>query len=244
MKFVIRVFTLLLFLAGAVILFKQTTANHQLAAEVDRLEAELGKMSIGNANKVHIVEIKKPDVPPEVALHVARIWQFRCYLPPGYDFIQLHASGRVAEDGLYHTGGSGTTWGTPKPTAIHGLLTVSLRKKGKLVEEFYSFGGSSGTMSWNSINSDPLGRLVAQKLASVKHGPRSFDQQTLLPVLKVFDPSTAEDKEVAGETLTTYEGGLFVLCPKARQLDLQRLSSGNPLRDIKPEWLATAVSDE
>lgn len=244
MKFAIRVFIVLLFLTGAISLFNQTAANTRLAAEVSRLEAELGKMSIKDANQVHIVEIKEPDIPPEVARHVERIWQFRCYLPPGYDFIQINASGRVSEEGLYQSGGSGSTWGTPKPTAIHGLLTISLRKKDKSVEAFYSFGGTSGTTSWNSIESGQMGRLVAKKLASSKHGPRSFDQQTLLPVLKVFDPTTAEDKEVAGKILTTYEGGLFVLCPKTREPDMQQLRSGRQPGEFKPEWLAAAVSDE
>lgn len=151
MKFIIRVFTALLLLTGAISLIRQTTANYGLAAEVSRLEAELGKMSIKDENKVYVVEIEAPEVPPEVAPQVASIWQFRCYLPPSYAFIQMNASGRVAEDGLVHLGGYSSSWGTPKPTAIHGMLTVSLRKKGKTVEMFYSFGGSTGTTSWNSI---------------------------------------------------------------------------------------------
>lgn len=45
MKFIIRVFTALLLLTGAISLIRQTTANYGLAAEVSRLEAELGKIS-------------------------------------------------------------------------------------------------------------------------------------------------------------------------------------------------------
>lgn len=244
MKIVIQLFTALLLLTGVITLLKQTTANHRLVAEVSRLEAELGKMPIEDEKKVYVVEIEEPEVPPEVAPHVAGIWQFRCYLPPSYAFIQINASGRVAKDGLVHFGGYSSSWSTPKPTAIHGMLTVSLRKKDKSVEMFYSFGGSAGTTSWNSVNAEPLSRMFTQKLASSKHGAKAFDQQTILPVLKVLDPTTAEEKDVAGKSLTTYEGGLFVLCPKAREPDLQQLRDGKLPGDFKAEWIAAAVSDE
>lgn len=244
MKYAIRLLTILLFLAGCISLVYQSAENNRLAAEVLRLEAELGRMSIKDANQIHIVEIEVPDVAPEVASHVERVWQFRCYLPPGYDFLKMSGGGRVTEEGLYHSGGSSSSSGTPSPTAIHDLLTMSLRKNDNRLEAFYSFSGSKSTTSWGAFNPDHLDRMIVQKLVSSNQGPRSFDQDTILPLLKIYDPSTAEEKEVAGESLTTYEGGQFVLCPKSRATYFNQLRAGQASHDFEPGWLAKAVVDE
>jgi hypothetical protein len=76
MKYTIRLFTILLFLAGCIFLSHLSIENYRMGAEVKQLEAELGRMSIDDANRVHLVEIEKPDVPPEVASHVERVWQY------------------------------------------------------------------------------------------------------------------------------------------------------------------------
>jgi hypothetical protein len=244
MKYVLRLFTFLLFLAGCIGLLKLSTENGRLSIDVNRLEAELGRMSIDNVDRVHLVEVETPDVPPEVASQVERVWQFRCYLPAGYDFMQLSGSGRVTKDGLYQNGGYSSSYGTPKLEATHQLLTVSLQKKSDRLQVHLSLGGSSGTTSWSGLSTDRFDALVVQQLVSSDQGPRSFNQDTILPLLKIFDPSTAEDKEVAGNTLTTYAGGLIVLCPKSRENILNQLLRGETPNEFEPGWLATEVGDE
>lgn len=244
MKYAIRVFTFLIFLAGCIALIYLSTENSRLAVEVNRLEAELGSMSIDHPDQVYIAEIAAPDVPPEVAPHLARIWQFRCYLPPGYDFVNMNGGGRVTDEGLYLSGGYGSSWGSPPPTAIHCLLTFSFQHKDKNLRAFYSFNGASGTNSWHSLKPDRLDAMVFRKLVSSKQGPRSFRQDTILPLLKAFDPTTAEDKQVAGRTLTTYEGGHFVLCPKSRENVVYQLRNGETPSDFDSKWLAEPVIEE
>lgn len=244
MKYVVRSLIILLFLAGAATLIYFAVENQQLAADVDRLEAELGHMTIKEPNRVHIVEIASPDVPPEVASHIERVWQFRCYLPPGYDWMQLSGGGRVTEEGLYQTGGYGSGGNSPRPDPIHCLLTVSFQKEGDRLVAFYSFNGISGTTSWRTLESDRLDTVVVKKLVSSQQGPRSFDRESILPLLKMYDPGTAEVTQVAGKPLTTYEGGQILLCPKSRETALESLRKGETPPNFSADWIATAVGDE
>ncbi len=245
MKIVIRLFLLLASLAGLIALVRLSSDNHQLSDQIGQLEAELGRMSIDDADRVYLVEIDTPDVPPEVALHLKSVWQFRCYLPPGYDIMRFSGGGRVAKEGSYLAGGTGSGWSSPQPEAVHKLLTVSFQRKDDRWEAFYSFGGSSGTSSWGPFNPDRLDEaLVVQKLVSSEQGPRSFDQDTILPLLKIYDPATAEDKEVGGKTITTYAGGLFALCPKSRASQFNQLLRGETPPDFDPSWIATEATDE
>ena len=245
MNYVIRLFTILLFLAGCISLIQQSTENNRLAAEVNRLEAELGRMSITDADRVYLVEIEAPNIPPEVVERLERVWQFRCYLPPGYDFMHLSGSGRVTKEGIYQSGGFSSSWGTPKPEAIHQLLTVSFQKKDDHLQVFYSFSGSGGTTSWSAFNPNRFDDLVVQKLVSSNQGPRSFNQDTILQLLKIYDPSTAKEEKIAeGKTLTTYAGGQIVLSPKSREPVLTQLRSGKTPNDFDPSWIATEASSE
>ena len=50
--------------------------------------------------------------------------------------------------------------------------------------------------------------------------------------------------EVAGKTITTYAGGLIVLCPKTRESVLNQLRGGETPSEFDPFWLATEVGDE
>ncbi|MGV3484369.1 MAG: hypothetical protein ACO1RT_08125 [Planctomycetaceae bacterium] len=245
MKIVIRLFILLACIAGVAWLIRLSNDNRQLSDQLDQLEAELGRMSIDDPKRVHLVEIDTPDVPPEVASHLERVWQFRCYLPAGYDVMRISGGGRVTKEGSYLDGGSNSGWGSPPSEATHKLLTVSFQRKDDRWNAFYSFGGSSGTSSWGGFNPDRFDEtVVVQKLVSSEQGPRSFDQGTILPLLKVFDPTTAEAKEVAGKTLTTYAGGLIVLCPKSREPQFSQLLKGKTPVDFDPNWIATEESDE
>jgi len=62
--------------------------------------------------------------------------------------------------------------------------------------------------------------------------------------LKIFDSTTAEDKEVAGQTLTTYAGGFFVLCPKSRQSRFAQLIQGKTPSDFDPGEIASEAGNE
>lgn len=245
MKLVVRLLTTLFLLAGGIVLIRLSLDNRELAKRIDQLEAELGRMPIDDSGRVHLVEIETPDVPPEVATHLERVWQFRCYLPPGYNVIRFSGGGRVASEGVYLAGGSSSGWGSPRPEGTHQLLTVSFQKKDNQLEVFNTFRGSSGTSYWGSFDPDLIeGALVVQKIVSREQGPRSFDQDTILPLLRIYNPSSAEDKEVAGKTMTTYAGGLFVLCPKLRESEFGQLRLGKIPTEFEPSWIATVASDE
>lgn len=245
MKIVVRMLTLAAFLAGIFFLVRLSIDNRQLSDQLERLEAEVGKMRIDDVNRVYLVEIDKPYVPPEVAPHVERVWQFRCYLPPGYDFLRHSGGGVVTDKGCYFEGSSGTNWGSPQTEATHELMTVSFQKKDGRLVTFHSFGGSSGTSSWGRFNPDRMdGGLVVQSLVSSERGPQSFAQTTILPVLKIYDPATGKKNKVAGQTTTTYSGGLFVLCPKSRELEFEKLIRGETPAEFDPNSIATVMVDE
>lgn len=244
MKLVVRLFTFLSLVAGGIVLMRLSIDNRELEQRIDQLEAELGRMSIDDPDRVYLVEIETPDVPPEVASHLENVWQFRCYLPPDYDVIRFSGGGRVTRDGVYLAGGYSSGRSSPRPEGIHKLLTVSFQRKNNRLEAFSTFGGSSGTSSWGALDPDRFEEAVVQKLVSHDQGPRSFVQDTILPVLKIYDPGSAEDKEVAGNTMTTYAGGLFMLCPKSRESVLDKLRLGRTPSEFEPNWIATVVSDE
>lgn len=245
MKYVIRLFAIVLLLAGGVVLARLSMANHELQRQIAQLEAEVGRMPIEDSDRVHLVEIESPEVPPEVAARVERVWQFRCYLPPDYGMMRFSGDGRVAEEGLYFQGGSSSGSGSPSPEAIHQLMTVSFQKKGDRLEAFHAFGGSSGTSSWGSFDVDDFDdSWVIQKAVSSSRGPRSFDQETILPLLKIYDPDSAEEKQVAGQPVTTYAGGLFVLCPKSLNAEFDQLKRGETPAGFDPSWVAGVAADE
>lgn len=243
MKPLLRLLVIALILCGCSALIYLSNENSQLAAEVTQYEAELGKMTINDASAIQIVEIAAPEVPPEVAPHVERLWQFRCYLPPGYDYIQHSGGGRVTKEGLYQAGGFSSSWGTPNVSAKHELLTISLQRNKDRVEVFHSFGGT-GKNSWNGFKPENLQSLVVQKLASSHQGPRSFNKNLILPLLKVYDPNSASDTQVIGKSLTTYSGGFVALCPKSLETEWEQIRAGKMSSDDFKDYLAMPVSDE
>lgn len=245
MKLVVRLVAIFFLAAGGVVLTRLSLDNHELEEGIAQLEAELGRMQIDDSDRVYLVEIEAPDVPPEVASHLERVWQFRCYLPPGYDFIRVSGGGRVTKEGLYLEGGFGSGWGSPRPEAIHQMVTVSLQKKDDRLEAFHTFGGSSGTTTWGRFDPDHVdGSLGVKKIVSSEQGPRSFDQDAILPLLRIYDPNSAEDKQVAGKTITTYAGGLFVICPKSREREFDQLRRGEMPDKFDPGWIAREAADD
>lgn len=246
MKTIIRFVTGLLFLTGILFLAWLTRENSRLADDVSRLEAELGRLSIKEIDRVHIVAIKEPRVPAEVASHVQRVWQYRLYLPAGYDFLRTTGGGRVAEDGVYLQGGFGSGSSSPKPEATQTLVSLSLSKNGDQTKGFFSINGSGGTTSWGRLDPERIlsDDLVVQTLANASQGSRSFDQDTILPLLKVYDPKTAEKKTIAGSEITSYAGGLIVLCPKSRKSEMDDLRRGRVPKGFDPSWIAKGQRNE
>ncbi len=239
-----RLFTTLLFLAFGISLFFVSAKNNRLATEVKQFQAELGKMSIDNADQVYVTEIESVDIPPEVAPQVQRVWQFRVLLTCGLRFPPFSWRGRVTENGIYHDGGYGSTHGSIPTNATHTLMTVSLQKQGEQLLVHYSFAGSAGTHSWNGADLSRIDQFVVQKLVSSRQGPRVFNQDTILPILKIYDPSTANEKATKNEKLTTFEGFIVLLSPKSRESVMNQLRKGEIPSGFEPSWLAKEARDE
>lgn len=110
---------------------------------------------------------------------------------------------------------------------------------------FYAFGGSSGTTTWGRLKPDQINdSLVVQKIVNSAQGPRSFDQDTILPLLKIYDPNSAQDENVAGKIVTTYSGGMFVVCPKSRESEFDQLKRGEMLNESESPRVAKAVTND
>ncbi len=61
MSLALRILSTMLFLLGCIALGYFSSQNKQLAADIDRLEAELGKLTISDVNRVYIAEVEKPE---------------------------------------------------------------------------------------------------------------------------------------------------------------------------------------
>lgn len=219
--------------------------NRSLLDEVRQLEHELGRMEVTDPNRIFLVEVQNPEVPPEIAKYVRCIWQFRCYLPVGYEAHDVSGFGRVTEDGIYHQGSSSRSWRPSRNQPTHVLMTISITKNENEWRFFYSYGGNSGSSSWNPSNPDlTQEQLVVQKLVSQASGARSFDRDTILPLIKIYDPMTAVEIDVDGTKKTAFQGGIFAICPKTRDLDFKILQTGV----TPPQWesnkLAEVASDD
>ncbi|QDS96495.1 hypothetical protein FF011L_53070 [Roseimaritima multifibrata] len=237
---ILRFLSLLAIAIGVVTLITATRSNRTLSDEVLKLEAELGRMSIDDVDKVYVVAIEDPAIPPEVAVNIDKVWQFRCYLPAGYDVSRFNAGGRVTDRGIFFQGGysSGSSSGRTEPS--QQLLTISLRQKEKNIECFTSFGGSSSTTTWNRLsaeNSDWSDWVIKPLVAPGKPA-QSFDQSTILTLLKIYDPNTGEEKQVDGESITTYQGGMFLLFPRSLQTELTMLRKGELPEDFNISHIA------
>nr|WRX36695.1 hypothetical protein [uncultured bacterium] len=227
-----------MFVAGIVTLIVMTRSSRVLRDDVLQLEAELGRMSIDDPDKIHIVAIEDPKIPPEVAPYVDHLWQFRCYLPPGYDFQRMRGGGRLSDRGLFFQGGFSSGHSSPRPEPYHELLTISLHRKAEQVVCFVSFGGSISAGSWEVQADLNGGDLVVETLATPGGPAQSFDQDTILPLLRVYDPNTAEEKDVDGQPVTTYTGGIVVICPKKLAAEFDQLRQGKKPEGFEDAWIA------
>ena len=232
-------------LFGCIGLIYLSYINSRLAADVNRLEAELGRMTIQDPDRIYMVAIEDPEVPPEVASGVDRVWQFRCYLPAGYDSMDKIGTGRIAKEGAYLSGGYSGSWTPPPAKPIETLLMVSVKKSGDRIVVFSSIPGlRSFITSWPDFSSDRIEDLVVDTLVQPNRGSRSFDQQTILPLLRIYNPATAKDEQVAGKPLTTYRGGLILICPKSLEAKVEQLRNGEVPEGFEPGWIASGVGNE
>lgn len=243
MSYAMRLVAILLFLSLSFLLIKNSFDNHRLATEIEKLESELGRMSIEDVDRVHLVEIASPDVPPEVASHLERVWQFRCYLPSGYEFTQTVAAGEISKEGLFRRASSFTGFYPPATTPIHKMLIISLGKQNNGLRFHVDFDGRGGSTSWD-FTPERLENSVVQKLVSSEKGKRTFDQDSIISLLKIYDPDTGKEHNLAGKVFTTYRGASFVLCPKSRQDAFSELERGITPEGFQPNWIASEQENE
>lgn len=240
MYLILRFLSLLAIVIGVVTLITATRSNRTLSDEVLKLEAELGRMSIDDVDKVYVVAIEDPAIPPEVAVNIDKVWQFRCYLPAGYDVSRFNGDGRVTDRGIFFQGGysSGSSSGRTEPS--HQLLTISLQQKEENIECFTSFGESSSMTTWNGLSAENLAGSdwVIKPLAAPGGPAQSFDQNTILTMLKMYNPNTGKEKQVDGESITTYLGGILLLCPRSLETELTMLRKGELPEDFDISQIA------
>jgi hypothetical protein len=244
-KLVFKSLILFCLFAAVIYLGRLSRENQALLAEVEQLEAELGRMEITDSRRIHLVEVKNPDVPPELGKQLDFICQFRCYIPPGYDANEFSGSGFVTEKGIYHSGSYGSAWRSSQKEPVQEIMTVSISKEDDYWRIFYSFGGTSGSQSWRPSRPDLTpDQLVVQKLVNNETGARSFAADTILTLLKIYDPNTAVEKEIDGKIQTVYQGCIILLSPKNRDPDFQMLINGITPPQFDPNTLAVGMSND
>lgn len=244
-KLVFKTLILFCLFAAVIYLSRLTRENKELLAEVEQLEAELGRMEITDFKQVHFVEVKNPEVPPELAKQLDFICQFRCYIPPGYDANEFSGSGLIAEKGIYHSGSHSRAWRSSQQTPVQEIMTISISKKEDYWRIFFSYGGNSGSHSWRPSRQDLTpDQLVVQKLVSSETGAKSFTTDMILPLLKIYDPNTPVEKEIDGKKQTVYQGCITMLYPKKREPDFQMLVNGVTPPQFDPSKLAAGQSND
>ena len=219
--------------------------NRVLRTEVSQLEAELGLMKIEDLNRAYFVEIEKPEVPSEVAKQLDQIWQFRCYLPPFYDLHEFRGIGSVTKEGVYCSGIDAGYRSRSEYHPVNVLVTIAISKKEDYWEVYYSYGGEIQISKWRPARTDlSVDELVVQKLVSSKLGTRSFDADTILPLLKLYDPKTTVDRVIDGNKHSTYDGVIYSIYPKRRASDFRQMVNGVMPQTFDPKKLAAGISDE
>jgi len=215
-------------IAGFVTAIKHTMENQSVASEIRQLEEELGVMHVTDPDRVYFVPIDNSKVPSVVADNVDRIWQFRYFLPAGYDWARFVGRGQLSAEGYYFSGGNSTGWSSPRPEAINKLLSITLTKKKKHIEIYSSF---SGTARFRP--SDPnvnINELVVKPFLSLGDPARSFGPEEIIPLFKFYDPATAKEKIVDGQKLTVYSGATMVMFPKSQTTRFRSLREGRQMK--------------
>jgi hypothetical protein len=214
-------------IAGVVTAVMYSMENRSLAAEIQELEEELGVMRVVDTDRVYFVAIDNPKVPNIIVENVDRIWQFRYFLPAGYSVSHFAGDGRVTAEGLYFDGGSSSGWRSPLTEAINKRLSISLTKKEKHIEIYSSTGRVT---RWRPSDSDvSLEGLVIEPVVLPKAPARSFGPKEIIPIFKIYDPTSAKEKIVNGQKITTYSGVLMVMCPRSVEPRFKLLREGKQI---------------
>ena len=197
--------------------------NESLVAEIQQLESDLGVLEIEDPERVYFVAIEEPDVPAVIAEHAGRVWQYRCYLPPNYDYSRFGGDGLVSADGFYCVGRSSSSWSSPNPAAINELMTINVTRKRDHFDLRVYIGGqqSSGRLRCRDFEKSKLEDFVIEPVLASGEENCSFSRDDIIPILRFYDPASATEKVVAGRKRTC----LLYTSPSPRDGLLSRMPS-------------------
>lgn len=215
------------FLLGSWQLVSYSNLNRALTAKIRHLETELGVLNIDDPSRVYFSTIEKPFLPDVIAEHVERVWQYRYYFPPGYEFKKSDGAGRIAADGFYWTGGTSTSWSSPSEVAIHKRMSISIRKNDKSYEIFIDYGGGTQSCRWRPKNSQAnLDDFVIEPVLVNDQRDCSYAQDEIIPIFRIYDPASAKEKKIGDRKITTYSGALAVIYPVSQEAKFKLLRQG------------------
>lgn len=204
-----------------------------MAAEVQQLETDFG-LDVRDADRVYFVAPEKLDVPAVILDNVERVWQYRCYLPPNYDFKRFRGHGLICADGYYCKGGRGMSHSSPKSTAVNERVTVSVTRK----QDHFVLGGhfaisvclgnrqDRGTLRCRDFENAKIEDFVIEPVLASGEKARSFGRDEIIPILRIYDPASADEKMVAGRKQMTYRGALLTFCPTSQLVKFESLRKG------------------
>lgn len=229
-------------IAGFVMTIMETTKRQSVVNEIRQLEEELGVIRVTDPERCYFVAIDNSKVPDVIVENVDRIWQFRYFLPAGYDMCKHMAHGRIAAEGFYSNGGGSGGSSRPKPEAVNKRLAISLTKQKQHIKIDCSFGSS---FHWRPSDPDvDINKLVIKPVVSIGDSARSFGPKEIVPVLKIYDPASAKEKIVDGQKLTTYSGAYIAIHPRSQESRFQLLQKGKSVEFIKMEEAAKETDPE
>ena len=218
-------------IAGFATAIMYSIKNHTVKAEIRQFEKELGVMHIDDPERAYIVAIENTKVPNVIADNVDRLWQFRYYLPVGYDMNEFSGSGRLAADGFYFAGDFSTGSSRPLAEAENKLLAISITKQNQQIEIYSSWGG---TFWWKPSNIDvDINELVIEPIVSIGDPARSFGPREIIPLFKIYDPASAKEKIVDGQKLTTYSGATMVMLAGSQRPNFKLLRQGKRIKSAE-----------
>ena len=218
---------------GSTILY--SIQNESLVAEIQQLETDLGVLDVEDPERVYFVAIEEPDVPAVIAEHAERVWQYRCYLPPKYDYSRFGGDGLVSADGFYCSGSGGASWSSPDPAAINKLMTISVTRKRERFELRVYLGNqqSGGSLRYRNLENLKLEDFVIEPVLASGQENCSFSRDDIIPILRIYDPASATEKVVAGRKRTTYSGALMLFCPASQKAATKSLRQGRPIDETQ-----------